>query len=160
MDDERRRLLDHILAIDRQFYRLLVQAGFGQTWANVDITMPQLKALLLVTLSDGPSMSQIARSLGVTLSTATGVVDRLVAQGLVCRASDPSDRRLVVIRPTGAGSEVVEQLLQANRECFHGILERLSLDELRTVARAIDILYEAAQRLLDLKATAGVGQRV
>ena len=43
-------------------------------------------------------MGQLAASLAVTLSTVTGIVDRLVEHQMVVREEDPHDRRLVVCR--------------------------------------------------------------
>lgn len=151
--DERERLLDHILAIDRRFYRYL-QAG-GDVWANVDLTMPQLKVLFLVAGGREVTMTQLARSLGMTLSTATGVVDRLVAQGLVRREDHPEDRRLVLVRLTEPGSALVDRLLRSSRARFRLILERLSLDDLRIVARALDALYEAALGVSEAELASG-----
>ena len=64
------------------------------SWCAVDLTMPQLKALFLAHAPGGASHSEIARALGVGVSTVTGIVDRLVEHGLVERHADPADRRL------------------------------------------------------------------
>src|SRR5215831_17668764 len=63
------------------------------SWCAVDLTMPQLKALFLAHADGGASHSEIARALGVGVSTVTGIVDRLVEHGLVERRPDPADRR-------------------------------------------------------------------
>ena len=149
--DERQQLLNHILTMDRRCYRYL-HAGGGRAWAQTDLTMPQLKVLYLVAGSEGITMTQVARALGMTLSTATGVVDRLVGQGLVRREHALHDRRLVLLRPTEAGTAHIEQLTRASREQLRLLLERLTLDDLRTVARAFDVLYEAAMQLAEAEA--------
>ena len=148
MDDEsepnqRQALVDRILMSERMLYRLL-QAGAGRCWIEVDLTMPQLKVLFLVNGSAGVRMTQLARSLGMTLSTATGVVDRLVGQGLVRREQVSHDRRLVLLHPTEEGKKVVDGLLEVGRARLGLILDRLTLEDLRIAARALDILYTAA----------------
>ncbi len=146
MEEERRRLIEHIISIEQRMYRHL-RTGPGPEWAAVELTMPQLKVLFLVAGGEGMTMTQVARTLGMTLPTATGVVDRLVSQGLVRRDDDPHDRRVVLLRPTEQGVALVEGLIEASRARIQAILDRLSLDDLRTVARALDILYEAARSL-------------
>lgn len=156
MEEEREKLIDHIVTIEQRMCRYLRGAA-GPEWAAVELTMPQLKVLFLVANGDGMTMTQAARSLGVTLSTATGVVDRLVSQGLVRREDDPHDRRLVLLRPTEQGAALVDRLMEAGRARIRLILDRLSLDDLRTVARAVDILYEAAVSVSQARAAVGIG---
>lgn len=86
------------------------------SWCAVDLTMPQLKALLLADSPAGASHGEIARALGVGLSTVTGVVDRLVEHGFVERHTDPDDRRLSRVRITRAGSDLLDGLWAARRE--------------------------------------------
>ena len=143
MEDERQRLLTEILTVDRKFARAL-QSGRPDVWTEVDLTMPQLKVLICVAHGEGITMTQLARMTGMTLSTATGIVDRLVAQGYLGRDDDPQDRRRVLLRPTAEGCALLERLLEASRAHFRIILDRLSLDDLRVVARAFDLLAEAA----------------
>jgi DNA-binding MarR family transcriptional regulator len=141
--DEREELIDQVLMSEHQFYRLL-QAGVGRYWIEVDLTMPQVKVLFLVAGGGGIRMTQLARSLAMTFSTATGIVDRLFAQGLVRREQDPRDRRLVLVHPTEEGARLVEGLLEVSRARFRQILSRLSFDELRMASRTLEVLYAAA----------------
>jgi DNA-binding MarR family transcriptional regulator len=144
--DERERVISHILTIDRRLYEYL-QFNHMPDWAGVELTMPQLKLLFL---SGGPRpmpASQMARALGMTPSTATGVVDRLVAQGLVRRLVDPGDRRVVLLQATPEGSALLERLLLAGLGHFRSILDRLTLEDLRVVERALDALHNAAMSL-------------
>ena len=146
MDDERERLIDHILAIDKRLYEFL-QVQRIPDWAGVELTMPQLKVLFLVGGPKPMPTSQVARALGMTLSTATGVVDRLVSQGLVRRLEDPADRRIVLLQATQEGTALLQRLLRAGLGYFREILDRLSLEDLRVVARALDVLHEVAMSL-------------
>ncbi|HEX2987940.1 MAG TPA: MarR family transcriptional regulator, partial [Chloroflexota bacterium] len=91
---DRDETVKHILAIEKHIYQW-VQLGGIPSWAETDLTMPQLKVLILVDRHHPMPTSQVARTLGMTLSTATGVVDRLVSQELIERLEDPADRRVV-----------------------------------------------------------------
>ena len=50
-----------------------------------DLTMPQLEALLVLHLRPGSSGLDVMSAMGISLATVAGIVDRLVAQGLVTR---------------------------------------------------------------------------
>lgn len=146
MADEREQVVNHILTIDKRLYQYLQVARIPD-WAGLELTMPQLKLLFLAGGTEPMPTSRVARALGMTLSTATGVVDRLVAQGLIQRLEDPTDRRIVLLQATPAGARLLERLLSAGLGHFREILARLSLEDLRTVARALDLLHEAAMSL-------------
>ena len=71
---------------------------------SVNLTMQQLKVLILLSRHDGIASQELTRHLGVTLATLSGIVDRLVAHGYVTRTEDPHDRRIrgSICRPPAA----------------------------------------------------------
>jgi len=89
-------------------------------------------------------MGQLARPLGVTLSTVTGIVDHLVADDLVARHESPLDRRQVVGHLTEKGHQLLRRLYAAGQTILASMLENLTLEDMRAVARSLDILYSAA----------------
>ena len=107
------------------------------SWCAVDLTMPQLKALFLARSDTGASHGDIARALGVTLSTVTGIVDRLVEHGLVERRTDPTDRRLSRVVATQAGNDLIDRLWASRHESLARILERLSPADRAALHRAL-----------------------
>jgi DNA-binding MarR family transcriptional regulator len=141
--DEREATIEHFLEKNRLFYHRYLQLGGDRLFAEMDLTMPQLRVLFLVVSLDGATMSQISRGTRMTLSTATGVADRLIAQGFVRRADDPEDRRVVWLVPTAKAISLVERITQFGREHLSLVVRRLDLEELCLVARAQDILYDA-----------------
>ena len=91
-------------------------------------------------------MSQLSSYLGSGMPSATSMIDRLVKKGLVERVEDASDRRVVSCRLTSAGHEVVEQFLRMGRTRNEALAGLLTLEELRTVVPALEILSNAAAR--------------
>jgi DNA-binding MarR family transcriptional regulator len=144
---ERRRLLHEILGADKELYWAVQRGNFDQ-WLRIDVTMPQMKALILVYGSDSNSlrMGQLASALGVALSTATGIVDRLVEQGLLERQEDPDDRRSVVVRLSALGYETMERPHRETHARLVGVLSYLGTEDLLTVARALSIVREATNQ--------------
>jgi DNA-binding MarR family transcriptional regulator len=63
--------------------------------------MSQARLRVMEALQEGPqSMSALKERLGVSATNITGLVDGLEADGLVCRTSHPSDRRVTLISLT------------------------------------------------------------
>lgn len=137
--DERTALIEKIVNVDRKVYRAFYAAS-ARAWLEVDVTMPQLKILFLLYHEGQVKMGQLANALGVRLPTATGTIDRLVEQGLVVRDEDPADRRLVIVRLTDKGHQIIDRLHEAGRSGVAGLLQGLNVDELRVVAQAMDII--------------------
>jgi DNA-binding MarR family transcriptional regulator len=145
MEREKTELIRRILELDLTIYQALSHS-LPREWLSLDLTMPQLKVLLIL-FSGGPCrVSALASALGVGLPTVTGILDRLVQQGLVRREEDPNDRRVVISRLTEKGQEVSDRLHQLGRARWSEILGTMSLEELRTVAQALDIIHRAALR--------------
>ena len=90
---EKEGLIENILQLsDRAFRELLPIVP--KEWLRLDLTMSQLKGVFLLFISGPSRMSDIASALGVSLATATGVVDRLVERDIVHREGDPEDATL------------------------------------------------------------------
>jgi DNA-binding MarR family transcriptional regulator len=141
-------LTERVLGAHETLYRCLL-AGQVSVWLNIDLTMVQLKTLLIVVDSHGATGGQLARGLGVGLSTVTGVVDRLVAQGLVTRREDPGDRRITRVEATPAGVGLAQRLYFYRRERMRRMLQCLDADQLDVVERAIALLVAAAGKVSD-----------
>jgi DNA-binding MarR family transcriptional regulator len=66
------------------------------------------RKVLRALVDKGPcQVSEVANQLGVTLSAATGLVDRLVKAKLVTRDRDQRDRRVVWVKVTPDGEVAV-----------------------------------------------------
>ena len=141
MNEERSRLIEHIINQQARAYEIV--KTWPKEWLSTDLTMPQLKILFLLYAGGAASMGDLAAPLGVKLSTITGIVDRLVEQGMVQRGEDLRDRRLVLCHLTDEGRQIVDRLYRAIQIQVTKVLEKLTLGDLRTIARAWDILYEA-----------------
>ena len=74
-------------------------------------------------------MSGLASTLDVSMSSATGLVDRLVDKELVSRWPDPEDRRSVLCALTEEGRELAQRLLASRRHRWEERLMPMSEDE-------------------------------
>jgi DNA-binding MarR family transcriptional regulator len=128
--------------------KMLVQLqqdpGRGSSeWPNV--TMQQLRVMMIL-YSDGPTrVSVLARKLNVSTPTITGILDRLVRQEFTYRADDPKDRRVVLNALTDKGREVIEHLQPLDAPRLTRAIESLSTEEQQTVMNALNTLVNAVE---------------
>lgn len=116
-------------------------------WLEVDLTMAQARALMVIGSAGAIHGRGLARALGVGHPAASKLVDQLVERGYVRRDDDPEDRRIVWLRLTPHGQEVFDRFTVAGRTALRAVLATLGPDELRLVTTALTILTRAAERL-------------
>jgi DNA-binding MarR family transcriptional regulator len=141
---DRARQVAHVIAAYEQLMHRLAVAH-APVFAEVDLTMAQSKALYVVFALGRPRMSDVAARLRVSMSTASEVVDRLVALELIVRETDDADRRHVILVATPRAAEVIERFRELGVAQLQDLLERVSPDELEVVRRSIEILDRVAR---------------
>ncbi|MFY1698223.1 MarR family winged helix-turn-helix transcriptional regulator [Solwaraspora sp. WMMA2101] len=149
---QRDELIDQIMATHRRL-QLLFASDRSDPLFDAQLTVSQLKILLLLYLHGSTSGQELSQVLGVRMATVTGIVDRLVAHRLVGRREDPQDRRVRRVELTGDGRDLIDRIVTAGTERHARLLARLDTDELRTVAAAVRLLVDAAEA--DLAETDG-----
>lgn len=151
-ETRREQLLAEIRDIEPAMFRAMGPAN-TRDWIAVELTMSQLKVAFLLycaTLphgTDGLRVSEVARSLGVTLPTVTSVMDKLVERRLIRRDEDPTDRRQHVCRLTPDGLQLIERLVAGKRSYTSKLLTYLDDEALVTVLGGMKLLIGAAERL-------------
>jgi DNA-binding MarR family transcriptional regulator len=133
---------EEILASLRRIVAHVTDAS-SSDWMAVNVTMPQLKVLLLLQEHGAMRVGVLARHLVVSTPTITGIVDRLVREGLVERADDPTDRRVVLNVLTAKGKTLVEQLQHRSEAEMQRLAGTLSTDERTEAAEVLRRLAEA-----------------
>ncbi len=76
----------------------------GRLRERFDVTLPRFDLLAqLARAPEGMTLGDISRRMMVSNGNVTGLIERLVADGLVTRTPRPSDRRTVTVRLTADG---------------------------------------------------------
>ena len=88
-------------------------------------------------------MTDISRRLMISKPAATQVVNRLVESGLVERASDENDRRIVYIRATDAGRAFYEQEINKSMNLIDRVIERMGEDNANELVVQLDRFFNA-----------------
>jgi DNA-binding MarR family transcriptional regulator len=131
---ELQRLADHSW---RQ-YQLIV-------WLSLPLTIAQVKSLFFISNQKETNPGKLAEALGVTPTNATGIIDRLVKKGLVSRTENPENRRMLLLRATGEGEELVAKLRERRKGHMAEILEPMNEEELMVIVQGLDSLVKAIQ---------------
>jgi DNA-binding MarR family transcriptional regulator len=154
--EDKELLVQRVLQAQRDFQRLLT-GTIGLPILRLNLTMQQLRVLLVVDFYRGRSSHDLTEALGVSPATMTGIIDRLVAQDLVSRREAAHDRRVRWIELTAAGQELLDQLNESRITQFGRILHGLDIDELRALERILGKLRHLAGQNTGSPGPAGHG---
>ncbi len=131
-------------------YRELVEvlsAARTPEFPDPSVSMAQMRVLMLLRAVGEARMSDLVPNLGISLSTLSSLVDRLVDAGLAQRREDARDRRNVLVSLTDGGSAMLDRFQELGVEHLRMLLVELDAGGIRTVNDAIELLVAAARRL-------------
>jgi len=104
---------------------------------RADISMTHFHLLSMLERHGSITMSRIAELLDVSVSNATGLIDRIEERGLVERVRVPSDRRAVHVQLTDEGQAKLREIELFKEDMIHAVLARLDERQLRRAAQAM-----------------------
>lgn len=156
MSKDRQTLVRHILELSEDIFRA-VKLGVPSEWLTSDLTVAQLRILLVLYTEGQSRMGSIASALGIAVSTATGIVDNLVKKGLVVRGADPQDRRLVICTLSSQGKETINRLWALGQFQIEKLLQGLSLEQLNKADEVAEFLLYSATKSPIPESTEKVG---
>ena len=114
-----------------------VKCASSERLVRMGISMAQLHIMYTLQRGGEMPMSRLADVLHVSLSNATGLIDRIEERGLVERTRVPEDRRIVMIRVTDAGRQMLEEVDAISSELLRSVFGRIGRSQLAAVGRAI-----------------------
>jgi MarR family transcriptional regulator, organic hydroperoxide resistance regulator len=127
---------------DRRQYEL-------DAWMSLNLGIGQLKTLFFISNRGATTTGKLATALKVTPTNVTGIIDRLLEKELITRTGDPDDRRVLVLRTTPKGDELVAELRQKRRERMTELFNQLSDKEAEIVAQGLKIMVKAIEAKQD-----------
>jgi DNA-binding MarR family transcriptional regulator len=134
-------------AVLADFGRVLGSArcAGSQRLVRLGISMTHFHVLTLLRHHDAMQMGRLAEILDVSLSNATGVIDRMEERGLVERVRVPDDRRVVLVKPTQPGLDLVDEVELVKSDVMAQALARLDADQLDRLTVAVAELRAAIE---------------
>ena len=147
MQDDRRQELTDRFTESAEYLNRQLHTGRLDEWEGLDMTIPQIRTLVLLERMGPLRMGNIAIYLGRALSATTTVMDRLVEKGLVDRVSDPSDRRVVICQLSESGEQAVELFWRIGRERLQIVADLLDEEQLETVVQGLEYVRWAEDEI-------------
>ena len=110
---------------------------------KLGISMTHLHILTMLKHHGSLPMSRLADLLDVSLSNATGLIDRLEDRGYVVRVRVPDDRRVVLVQLTTQADRVLEEAEILRTDLVSGVLGRLGDQDLADVEAGFRAFHDA-----------------
>ena len=127
----------------------MLKCASSQRALRAGISIAQLHILFTLQRNGDMTMSRLAEDLDVSLSSATGLIDRIEERGFVERTRVPEDRRMVVIRVTPAGHRMLGEVEALSDDLLRAVLERLDEGRLPGVADTIQVVRASLAATID-----------
>lgn len=118
-----------------------------RVWGDRSVSKLNLHVLMVLEQFGPMPMSRLASLVDVGVSNLTGIVDRMEQHGLVQRARDDRDRRVVFVRATSRGAECYEEMEGLRREQLRQLVSALDVADRPVVLRALQAFGRAVTRV-------------
>lgn len=139
---------DRIIA-DFRTMVVAMKCAMSERLVRLGISMAQLNIMYTLQRNGEMPMSRLADVLNVSLSNASGLVDRMEERGYIERTRVPEDRRVVLATITDAGRRVLDEHDAMSDELLRGVLGRLGPTQLQVIARSVAELRMAVEASVD-----------
>jgi DNA-binding MarR family transcriptional regulator len=109
------------------------------------LSSPQAWALTILEREDGLSLRELAARMYAHPSTVSGIMDRLVARGIVRRRTDPRDRRGIRLSLTSAGRRLLRASPPAVQVGLRRALVAMPPARLKLLRESLDAVARGAE---------------
>jgi DNA-binding MarR family transcriptional regulator len=116
---------------------------------SFDVTLPRFD--LMAQLYRAPkamTLGELSQRMMVSNGNVTGLVDRLLEQGLVSRRPSPKDRRAQLVSLTVEGRRFFRTMARANGDWIAEMLADLSADDIETLMRLLAKTKASARKAI------------
>ena len=128
-------------------FRRQLRRSIGRGFGSARLTESQSELLWLVARQPETSVSAAAAELGLAPNTASTLVSKLVANGLLIRTVDDTDRRACRLRLAEPAQQIVDTSRAARRALLSTVLGELHRDQIDSLTKGLEVL-DTMTRLL------------
>jgi DNA-binding MarR family transcriptional regulator len=128
-------------------FRRQLRRSAGRGFDSTRLSESQSELLWLVGRQPGISVSAAAAELGLVPNTASTLVSKLVANGLLIRTAGETDRRVGQLRLAAPAQQIVDASRAARRALLSEALGELDDDQIEALTRGLEVL-DSMTRLL------------
>ena len=102
---------------------------FGDRASEVDLSIVQAQALLVLTQQPGLNLGLLARALSKDQASTSIVIDRMMTLGLVRRETDPDDRRRALLYTTSQAHPLVDHMQRVRDDINRLVLDAIGVEK-------------------------------
>ncbi|MFE7083363.1 MarR family winged helix-turn-helix transcriptional regulator [Priestia megaterium] len=106
------------------------------------LTHQNIRCMQMINKKKEVTVKDLSEVLGVTHHTASEHIKRLIKKGILEKERSAYDKRIVYVKLTPYGEEVLKRNTELDEEKLKMILERLSLEEQQKIIDAFSVLRE------------------
>ena len=128
-------------------FRRQLRRSAGRGFDAAGLTQSQAELLRLVGRKPGISVREAAEELGLVPNTASTLVSKLAADGLLIRDADADDRRIGRLRLTQPAQRLADRTRAARRATLAGVLDDLDADQITRLEAGLGVLAEVTRML-------------
>jgi DNA-binding MarR family transcriptional regulator len=139
-------LVDDILSLSDRLFRALLPT-VPHELLTLDVTMPQMKIMLLLYVRGPIRMTNIANDLKVTLPTATSLIEKLVDKNYVLRDTQSDDRRVVLCKLSASGQKAIAGIWISARKRSQQLLLSLDYSKLEMFKDVLNAMMQSSDTL-------------
>lgn len=104
------------------------------------VSFAQMRMLWTLDQKKSTTPGELARTMGVSKSSATELIDKLVKSGYVLREHSSDDRRQVLLTAHMKGRKLLEDFAKRRRERFQKLRRVLDRRDMDRMARALTMV--------------------
>jgi len=128
-------------------FRRQLRRSVGRGFDTTGLTQSQAELLRLVGRQPGISVREAAADLGLVPNTASTLVTKLVAEGLLIRSADVEDRRVGRLRLTAPAQRIADESRAARRTTLAAVLDDLTPEQSDRLEGGLGVLTDVTRML-------------
>ncbi len=134
------RLVELLSLVSRRMHRYLVPVAEAE-----GLSFTEIVVLWKMNRRKACRVTDLAGEVSMPPSTLTGVLDRLVAKGLLVRVPDPEDRRAVILTVGEHVPDLLETMKDASRERLSAAFRAVPDEHLERLAGDLQELLDCLE---------------
>ena len=131
--------VEELIYLNRLIFSTL-QSGSVNNLLNTDLTMSQLKIIMMLGTEGVLTIGQVSEKLGVGGPTTSYQLDKVVQAGLADRFEDGIDRRRNLVKLTPQGEELFNNIVHGSTDTYRSLLLRLDPADLAALLQGTKAL--------------------
>ncbi len=110
------------------------------------ITPAQFDVLQYIFFNGDKRMTDVSNYLGITKSTTTGLVQRIVELGYLKKEKSNRDRRSYIIKITNSGKRIIQKVIERRVEYIKHIIIKIQEDKVEKLNEILSEFLDITQK--------------